>query len=300
MNAAPATAPEGESRFYSSQDGLKLHARIYGDRDAGPVIVCLPGLTRNARDFDPVARLLTGDPAQPRRVIAFDYRGRGRSAHDPDWRNYQVPVEAGDIVAGLDAFGVQKAVFVGTSRGGLIVFALAAMRPSLIAGVVLNDIGPVLEGAGLALIRAYLDGALKAKTLDEAIAIYREAQGKAFPALDDADWRRMVSAGSREDGGTSRPDFDPALLKTLHGIDFSRPLPVFWPQFAGLAKVPLLAIRGENSKLFSDATLREMAKRHPGCATLTVPGQGHPPLLETGDLPGTLARFCDKSWRLAA
>ncbi|GLS32983.1 Pimeloyl-ACP methyl ester carboxylesterase [Mesorhizobium albiziae] len=278
--------------FYSAQDGLKLHARIYGDDgSAGLPVICLPGLTRNARDFHDLALFLSRDAQQPRKVIAFDYRGRGRSAYDPNWKNYDVVVEAGDILAGLTALGVEHGAFVGTSRGGLIIHVLAAMRPAVLKAVVLNDIGPVVEGEGLAHIRAYLERAPKPKNLADAVAVQKAVHAQAFSALSDADWERFIRAIYREESGVPVPDFDPALLNVVKGMDLTQPLPVLWPQFEGLKAVPMLAIRGANSKLLSAATLAEMASRHPDCRTVTVDGQGHAPLLETGELPATLAAF---------
>ena len=282
--------------YYTSGDGLKLHARIYGDTrsDALPAI-CLPGLTRNAADFHDLALHLASHPRRPRQVVTFDYRGRGRSAYDPNWKNYDVLVEAGDIIAGLTAIGIEHGAFIGTSRGGVIIHVLAAMRPAALKAVVLNDIGPVVEGAGLAQIKAYLDRAPKPKSFEEAVAISRATQGETFSALTDADWERMARAYYREENGTLVPDFDPALLNTIKAVDLSQPLPVLWPQFMGLAGIPMLAIRGENSKLLSNETLEEMAKRHPRCETITVAGQGHAPLLETGMLPARIAAFIEKA-----
>jgi pimeloyl-ACP methyl ester carboxylesterase len=282
--------------FYSAKDGLKLHARIYGEHieNATPVI-CLAGLTRNARDFHGLASYLSARAERPRKVIAFDYRGRGRSEYDRDWRGYDVITEADDVLAGLTALGIERGAFIGTSRGGLVIFVLAAVRPAVLEAVVLNDIGPVVEGAGLAQIRAYLERAPKPKTIAEAIAIQRAAQGQSFAALTEDDWERLVRAFYREEGGRLVGDFDPALVKTVTSVDLNQPLPVLWPQFAGLAAVPMLAIRGGNSKLLSAATLEEMGRRHPRMRALTVPGQGHAPLLETGDLPEKIAGFLDEA-----
>jgi len=278
--------------FYSAPDGLKLHARIYGSAHEGTLpVVCLPGLTRNARDFHELALILSGDPAKPRRVVAFDYRGRGQSAYDPDWKNYTVPVEAGDIVAGLTALGIEHGIFIGTSRGGLIIHVLAAIRPAALKAVILNDIGPVVEGEGLAHIRAYLERAPKPQTFADAVAIQRAAHGGAFTALEPSDWERMVDALYRWDNGVLMPDFDPKLLNMLKDFDLNKPLPELWPQFEGLAGIPLLAIRGANSKLLSEKTLAEMARRHPNCRAVTVEGQGHAPLLETGSLPQLIRDF---------
>ena len=282
---------EFEDYFYTASDGLKLHARLYGSQDSEALpVVCLAGLTRNAADFHDLAVHLSSGRS-PRRVIAFDYRGRGRSAYDPNWHNYDPIVEAGDVVAGLTALGIEHAAFIGTSRGGLITFVLAAMRPGLLKAVVLNDIGPVVEGSGLAQIRSYLERAPKPATFEEAVALQKSAQKGVFTKLSDADWQRAVRAIYRDDNGRPVPDFDPALLNTLKSVNLSKALPEFWPQFMGLSGVPVLAIRGENSLLLSPETLEQMAKRHPDLETITVSGQGHAPLLETAGLPGKIAAF---------
>ncbi|RWL80113.1 MAG: alpha/beta hydrolase [Mesorhizobium sp.] len=281
--------------FYTAADGLKLHARIYGETNAGGwPVVCLPGLTRNARDFHELALHLSSKAEIPRKVIAFDYRGRGQSDHDPDIGHYNAGGEAGDVLAGMAALGVEQAAFVGTSRGGLIIHVLGALKPTLVKAIVLNDIGPVIEAEGLAHIRSYLDRAPKPKTFAEAVDAQRRVHGVDFPALTDLDWARMVRAICRETEAGWLPDFDPALVDTLADIDFSKPLPDLWPQFDALDAIPLLAIRGANSKLLSVATLEEMGRRHPGMESATVEGQGHAPFLETGDLPGKIAAFLDR------
>lgn len=284
-----------EDFHYLAADGLKLHARIYGRDNEAPPLVCLPGLTRNARDFHELALHLSRRARTPRPVVAFDYRGRGLSAHDRDWRNYDVMVEARDIADGLVAMGIAHAAFAGTSRGGLIIMVLAAVRPALLRAAILNDIGPVIEGAGLAQIRAYLERAPKPSSIAEAITIQRATLGQAFSALGDADWERLVRALYTEEKGRLTADFDPALIRTLTAVDLGRPLPVLWPQFAGLARIPVMAIRGANSMLLSAATLDEMARRHPDLEAVTVEGQGHAPLLETGDLPERIAAFLKRA-----
>jgi pimeloyl-ACP methyl ester carboxylesterase len=282
--------------FYSAPDGLKLHARVYGEESSiGLPVICLAGLTRNARDFHDLALLLSRDAQWPRKVVAFDYRGRGQSAYDPNWKNYDLVVEAGDIVAGLTALGIEHGAFIGTSRGGLIIHVLAAMRPAALKAVVLNDIGPVVEGEGLAHISAYLQRAPKPKDLADAIAIQKAVHARAFSALSDNDWERFIRAIYREQDGVPVPDFDPALLNIVKAMDSTQPLPVLWPQFEGLSAIPMLVIRGVNSKLLSAVTLEEMARRHPDCKTVTVEGQGHAPLLETGDLPAIIAAFLSRA-----
>jgi pimeloyl-ACP methyl ester carboxylesterase len=281
--------------FYAAPDGLKLHARIYGEAGTGWPVICLPGLTRNARDFHELALHLSRRADKPRKVVAFDYRGRGQSAYDPDVSHYNVGVEAGDILAGLAALGIDGAAFIGTSRGGLIIHVLGALRPAALKAIVLNDIGPVIEPAGLAHIQSYLDRAPKPKSPGEALDAQRGAHGRDFPALSDHDWERMVRAIYRQTDEGLLPDFDPKLVDTVAGLDLSQPLPALWTQFDALAAIPLLVIRGANSRLLSAETLAQMQERHPGLETITASGQGHAPFLETGELPAGITRFLDRA-----
>ena len=285
-------------RRFSASDGLLLSARVYGaaHRDTLPV-VCLPGLTRNARDFHLLALHLSREAAEPRKVVVFDYRGRGRSEYDEDWRNYNLFTETNDVIAGLASLGVEHACFIGTSRGGLIVHMLAGARAAVLKAAVLNDVGPVIEGAGLAQIRAMLERAPKPATFGEAVRLLEASNRAAFPALEPGDWERWTHAVYREEDGKPVPDFDPKLVKTLTSIDFNRPLPVMWPQFHGLKGVPLLVIRGENTNLLSQETVEAMARVHPRLESVTVPGQGHAPLLETGPLPERISDFVSRADR---
>src|SRR5690348_12254897 len=175
--------------YVTARDGLRLHLREYGARTApGLPVVCLPGLARTAADFDALAAALAGDPQRPRRVLALDYRGRGLSDHDPNPDNYSIPVELDDVLSVLTARAIENAVFVGTSRGGLIVMALAALRPGVIAGAVLNDIGPVLEPQGLMRIKSYVGLLPVPRDFAEGAEILRRVSAAQFPRLSDADW----------------------------------------------------------------------------------------------------------------
>lgn len=281
--------------FYEAADGLRLHARLYGDKDgAATPVVCLPGLTRNARDFHRLAFYLSEQASPRRRIIAFDYRGRGLSAYDSNWQNYTVGTELADVLIGLGRLGINRAFFVGTSRGGLIVQVLAAIKPQLIAGAILNDIGPVVEREGLDHIRAYLSNLAAPASLQDAIGAQKTIHGHAFPALTEDDWAGMVEALYRVDNGLPVPDFDPQLVRTLTSADPDQPLPDLWKEFDALAARPVLVIRGSNSLLLSRSTLAEMARRRQ-VETITVDGQGHPPLLDTGDLPRRIAAFMDRA-----
>ncbi|MFC3073008.1 alpha/beta fold hydrolase [Shinella pollutisoli] len=273
--------------FFTAEDGLRLHARDYGSTDAARLpLVCLPGLSRNARDFHRFARAVPD-----RRVVALDYRGRGGSAWDPDPANYTVAVECRDLLTVCAALGIARAVFVGTSRGGLILHVLAAMRPELIAAAVLNDIGPEIEGAGLSEIRDYLGRSGAYPSFEAAADALAGIHGATFPALAREDWLEMAQAIHAERDGRIVPDFDPALTAQLQAIDFGKPLPTLWPQFALLAERPVLAIRGAHSRLLSPATFDRMAAA--GARTLTAPGQGHAPLLHRPEVLGPVLAFLD-------
>jgi len=264
----------------SAADGLRLYARDYGPPVSPALpVVCLPGLTRNSADFHELALALAGDPHRPRRVLALDYRGRGRSQYDPDPRRYDVRVELGDVLQVLTAAGVAEAILVGTSRGGLITMAMAATRPALVRGAVINDIGPVIEAEGLRRIRGYV-GKLPAPTdTAQAIETAKRLMGAHFGGLSEDDWHIFVRSTWIESDGRLAASYDPALLETLAGVDLDAPLPVLWHLFGGLKRVPVLVLRGENSDILSPATLDAMAAAHPDLEALTLPGEGHAPLL---------------------
>ncbi len=274
-----------DSRYVSAQDGLRLHYREYGEAISSPLpIVCLPGLARTAADFHRLAGALSADG---RRVLALDYRGRGLSARDPDPANYDLRVESADVMALLTAAEIPEAIFIGTSRGGLITMILAAFRPSLIAGAVLNDIGPVIEVAGLRRIKAYVGKLTQPTSWDEAVAVLKNVAGAQFTALSEAEWLDFARCTFRQDGDAFSTTYDPALTHNLQAMDIDA-LPTLWPQFEALSHRPVLIVRGENTDLLSTETVGEMRRRHPDCVLHTVSGQGHAPLL--ADAP-TIARI---------
>jgi pimeloyl-ACP methyl ester carboxylesterase len=285
------------SKFeYSSTDGLRLAGRRYGwgNVDALPV-VCLAGLTRNSADFHELAMHLAFHPEHPRRVLALDYRGRGMSQRDRDWRNYNPITEADDTLAGMYAAGIHEAVFVGTSRGGMIAMILAAMRPAAIRGVVLNDVGPQIDPRGVLRIRAYVDKGRDFDTWLEAVAAVRMIGEPQFPHFNDVDWARHARLIYEDRDGKVRRRYDPSLMRTLDAISVDEPLPTMWPQFQGLSRVPVMAIRGENSDLLSAETLARMAQVHPDLEAVLVRDQGHAPDLSTEELPQRIATFVKRA-----
>ena len=269
------TTPTPISRFFTAKDGLRLHMKDWGAPSPTLPVVCLPGLTRNAGDFDVLAARLCA----MRRVVALDYRGRGLSDRDPDWKHYDLFVENIDILTVLEAAGIEAAIFVGTSRGGLHTMLLTGTRPQLLRGVVLNDIGPVLEVEGLRRIQSYVGKLPTPTSWAGAVDVAKGIMGAHFTRLSEADWLAYARLTFEETEAGFAPRYDAAIMKAFAQMDLDKPIPALWPQFEALAPVPVLAIRGENSDLLSPGTLAEMARRHPNFDALTVPGQGHAPLL---------------------
>ncbi len=265
-----------------TSDGLTLAFREYGSRisNATPVL-CLPGLTRNAKDFHAIATIL----APTRRVIALDARGRGRSDYDPNFKNYNLVIEVGDILSLMSAEFDRPCLILGTSRGGLAAMILCSVRPSMIAGVVLNDIGPVLEPKGLERIADYLGIVPEPlETWDDAIAAMKAGNAKDFPHLSEAEWRAWAERTFNEKDGKPVLDYDLTLRDAV--LENTEPVPEMWPQFRAILEIPTLVLRGENSDLLSAKTVDEMRRAKPDLTAVTVKNRGHVPFL---DEPESLA-----------
>jgi pimeloyl-ACP methyl ester carboxylesterase len=289
--------PDGQAfsdRMFAAEDGLHLHLRDYhpGPDATGSrlPVICLAGLTRNARDFHQLALILSQDARTPRRVIALDHRGRGLSDPDDNKANYTVLVEARDVIHVCAGLGVNRAIFIGTSRGGLVLHMLAAIKPDLLAAVVLNDIGPVIEARGLMQIRDDLNSAIPPRDWEDATKMLKARHG-ADPALSEQDWVEMADSIYRETDGRIVADVDPAIAAQLMTIDFEKPLPDLWSQFDALANTPVMVIRGEHSALLSETTVEEMAARHPHTQLVLAPEQGHPPLLHLQPMANEIMSF---------
>jgi pimeloyl-ACP methyl ester carboxylesterase len=279
----------------SAQDGLSLYVRDYGPRHMHRLpVLCLPGLARTSADFHDVALALSQHKSKPRRVVSVDYRGRGRSAYDPVWQNYDLKIELNDVQSIMAAMGLPEAIFLGTSRGGILTMLMGASRGGAVKGAVLNDIGGMIEGAGIARIKSYVGKMPEPRNADDAVAILKKVAGGQFPGISDADWKTFAARTWIEEKGRFRLDYDPNLGRTLEAIDLERPLPPLWPYFDCLKAVPVLSIRGEKSDLFSSTTQAEMGKRHPDFKSLVVEGQGHAPLLTDKITINAIAAFCSE------
>lgn len=243
-------------------------------------VVCLPGLTRGARDFAHLAAMLSvrdGGPA--RRVIVLESRGRGRSGRAPG-HTYTLLQEFADLVAAMDEWGITSAQFVGTSRGGLLAMMLAASARDRVERVVLNDIGPTIDRGGLARIAASLGGAKTYPSFEDFAATLKGSLGVQFPRMTDEHWRRFAGqlASVDEDGGITL-DYDPALADGFATFRPEDAAPDFWPAFDALDGKRVLVIRGAYSDLLSAATVEAMRRRHRGLDVLVVGDEGHAPML---------------------
>lgn len=266
-------------REWTSRDGLKLYARDYAGGSGGcrlPVI-CLHGLTRNSKDFEEFAPLIaqTG-----RRVLALDVRGRGRSAWDPNPANYQHKLYARDVLDLMDALGISRAVFVGTSMGGLITMALAALRSRAVAAAVLNDVGPEVGRAGIERILSYAGKGGPIENWDDAADYVRRTNAVAFPDHSASDWAAFARRTFREQDGRPVLDYDPAIAVPLaKGPVKTRSL-LATLLFRRLARRrPTLLVRGELSDLTTAEIAARMKRSAPSLKIAVVPGIGHAPML---------------------
>lgn len=265
---------------WQSADGLVLHFRDYpGCESTRTPVVCLHGLTRNARDFEALAPHIAANCG--RRVLVPEMRGRGRSAYSPDPAKYAVPTYVADLIALLDDQGIERFVAVGTSMGGLITMGLAATQPERIAGVVLNDVGPVVEPGGIARIKDYVGQGGSFPTWVHAARALAETHGETYPAYDLADWlamakRTMVLVSN----GRIAFDYDMKIAEPILADEVSAVPPDLWPLLRGLADRPALLVRGALSGILSEETFARMARELPDARTVTVPDVGHAPTLD--------------------
>jgi pimeloyl-ACP methyl ester carboxylesterase len=277
---------------FTARDGITLYARHYpADGAVGRPALCLPGLTRNSRDFHALASFLSSHPTRPREVWCPDYRGRGRSDYDPDWRNYSPFIELLDIFDLMAIAGLRRAGIVGTSRGGIIAMLMAVLRPTSIGALVLNDIGPVIETSGLARIMGYAGKIPTPTNWGEAAELVRSMNKRFFTNLGAEDWENLARQLFNEENGRPAPSYDKKLSLALSEIDITQKIPEMWPQFEALKSIPVMVLRGEHSDILSAETVTEMAARHPRLMPVTIPAQGHAPLLTDRFSMGVIADF---------
>ena len=287
MNAeGPIATARYEDRYYVVRDGLKLHYRDYPGATDKPPLLCLPGLTRNARDFADFA-----ERNSPRfRVIALDFRGRASSDYDPSPARYNPVTYAADVLELLDQLGIAQAVFVGTSLGGLVTMVIAATAPQRIAAAIINDVGPDVDPAGINRILTYVGKDLRFHSWDEAADTIAGNYGGNFERFTHADWVAMAKRNCREENGEIRFDYDMAIAEPFKTAG-AAPQVDLWPLFAALGTKPLLVVRGERSDLLTTQTAEKMQAVAPAMKLAVVPGVGHAPELNEPEATAAIDEF---------
>lgn len=284
MTAAPFT-----SRYYMSPDGLRLHYREYAGPPHAPfTVICIPGLTRNARDFDELAPHL----AQKYRVLCADLRGRGLSEYAKDHTTYVPPVYVRDMIAMIKSTGLSQVALIGTSLGGIVSMVLASVFSAKILGVVLNDVGPEINQAGLDRIASYLGKTKPINSWDDAADAMQMLDALIYPDYQRADWHKMARRRFLQaEDGSFRPDYDLNISKPFGGSTAAVNL---WPYFLGMQDVPVLAIRGETSDLLHPDIFTRMKQEKPRLEQVIVRHHGHAPYLDEPEAMRGIDNFLAK------
>ncbi len=268
------------------RDGLTLHYRDYPGESGKPPILCLHGLTRNSRDFADFAERYS-----PRfRVLALDFRGRGASDYDPIPARYLPITYAGDVVELLDQLGIPKAIFVGTSLGGLVTMIIAATAPQRIAASIINDVGPDVAPGGIDRILTYVGKDVRFKSWDDAAEKIASNYGAAFDRFTHQDWVKMAKRNCREENGEIRFDYDMAIAEPFKAAG-PTPQVDLWPLFQALGSKPLLVIRGQKSDLLTAETAEKMKLVVPDVKIAVVEGVGHAPELSEPEAVAAIDQF---------
>lgn len=265
-------------KHYSSLDGLELYYREYGGSDDKLPIICLSGLTRNSGDFHTLAERY----CKTRKVYALDYRGRGKSQYDSDYKNYEPQTYVRDVFQFLMALKIEKAIFVGTSLGGLLSMGLAGIAPQYVAAILLNDIGPEVSQSGGERIAGYVGKDVRFASIEDAAMAQKNQFSGAYPDLDDEGWIKTahVAFVFDADSNSYRPNYDLNLGKALQEQNAGGQPIDLWALFEGLKEIPTLAIRGAMSDVLSKESFKKMQDMHPKMQALTLENRGHVPLLD--------------------
>ena len=276
-----------EDRYWSSQDGLKLHFCDYAGRNDRPPVICLHGLTRNSRDFAGVAQRLAGQW----RVIVPEMRGRGDSGYARDSASYNPLQYVDDLGLLLEQEGIDRFISIGTSMGGLMTMLMGFTMPDRIAGCLLNDIGPDLQTDGLQKIMEYVGHGRNFPTWMHAARALEETHGAAFPDWDIDQWlaqakRVMTLSGN----GRIVFDYDMKIAEPFLQMDFTNQ-PDLWPGLRALTANPVVVLRGELSNLLSPETFARMGKSGPDVSLVTVPRVGHAPMLDEPEAVAAIDRL---------
>lgn len=281
---------EYEDIYYQSGDGLRLYARDYTHSSPRATILCMHGLTRNSADFAGIADHL----APHYRLIVVEQRGRGNSAWDSNPSNYQPAVYVQDMFTLLDHLGLEKVVLMGTSLGGLMSMIMVLMQPQRFSAVIMNDIGPVINPAGLERIKDYVGKSVSVSSWEDAVAQQKDVNGKEFPDFSDAQWLEFARALYREnDEGVPVLAYDPAISKPMNEAQDEAVPPDLWPAFEAMKPLPVLLIRGVLSDILAPECVAEMRSRKPDLVVAEIPARGHAPILDEPASIGAIDPFLE-------
>ena len=281
--------PFDNARYFRSSDGLQLYYRDFGNDKSGIPVLCLPGLTRNSRDFEDLATYLS----DRRRVITPDFRGRGLSDYDPEWRNYHPSTYVQDTWTLLDTLAIEKVVVVGTSLGGICAMAMSAQQKERVAGVILNDIGPEVNPAGADRVRGYAGRAKPVRDWDEAIAQFRHNYAHFFPGLSDVDWQKLVQRGYRENE-QGIPEIDVDLNVGEAARRLKPKTGDLWKMFDTFSDIPVVLLWGVLSDLLTEDIVKRMQTRKPDLEVVPISNRGHVPLLNEPDCRAAIDSLIDR------
>jgi pimeloyl-ACP methyl ester carboxylesterase len=278
-------------RYWTSRDGLKLHYRDYDGPHDRPPLLCLHGLTRNSRDFEALADRFAGDW----RVITVDFRGRGKSEYDPQSSRYMPPTYAADVLHLLDELGIARAVFVGTSLGGLVTMIVAGFAPQRIAGALLNDVGPELDKVGLDRIKGYVGNPIVFRDWDDAADLFATNLADVHPSYERENWIRYAKRVTRQTERGVEFDYDMAIAEPFAQMDEkSAAAADAWPLVKALAGRPVTLLRGERSDLLTANIAERMCEMIPDAELVTVPDVGHAPDFEEPESIAAVERLLER------
>lgn len=284
-----------ENCYCSAKDGLKLAARKYGWENSNHVpVICLTDFARNSADFHELAMFLASEEGGSRRVLTIDYRGCGQSEHNKHKSDYSIETDADDVLSFITSLNIGHFDIIGTARGGIIAMMFGGMRAGSLRRIVLNDIGPKLDAAGLVHMKKLYEQFKVCNSLDQVTRVLSTFGERHFPALPQSYWQLEASRLFEDIDGKLIAKNDPFISSVISDMDLDERPASFWPQFIGLSKMPVMLIRGKMSELLTPETTVEMQKLHPEMHVIEVEEQGHAPKLETGDLPQNIARFLNQ------
>ena len=277
------------AKFFTSNDGLNLYYRDFGADKPGTPVICLPGLTRNSRDFEDLANYL----CDRRRVITTDFRGRGFSDYDPRWENYHPLTYVDDVITLLDHLGIEQVIVIGTSLGGLCSMAMSFLHPTRIAGAVMNDIGPEINPAGIERVKEYTGRIPPVASWEEAIQQAREIYGEWLPGLTEEDWRKMAWRAYREDdNGVPRLDMDNNIGEAVRNVGPQKGDP--WELFTSFGDKPVTLLWGVNSDILTKDIIDRMVERKPDLEVVPVANRGHVPLLDEPECIAAIDSYLER------